>query len=283
MTTRSGRAPALAAIHLLALFAATLAAAGCSAGGDVPRVTAPTPPPPPPAPAPSSSAAAEDDPGSLVLGVAGVQDLQFVAASGAVQAQVIAPAASTLLQAGANPLTAEHDDAALPGVRVACVSAPGDTTNVVTGIDLGVIGKSAAILFATGWTALDSTTAWSAAVAAGGTWNGWENCGLKPEGLPSPSSQLRPASDGGYAEDVMDGNPGTTFNVVSQTVPATQVTAMLSDAGFATTADPTRPLVLTLRAFSDGAGHQVFVERGEPAATAPAGTAGFLALYEPAS
>jgi hypothetical protein len=268
------RRPALATVALLAGLAAALASTGCGGGG-----SAPPPAPPPPAPAPPPPAA-EDDPGSVVLGVAGAQDLQFIPGMGAVQAQVIAPTASTLLAAGINPLTAEHDDPTSPGVRVACVSAPGDTTNVVTGINLGVIGKSAAVLFSSAWRVVDANAAWSGAVAGAGAWSGWENCGLKPEGLPSPSSLLRPASDGGYGEDVYDGNPGTTFETITQQVPAAQVTAMLSDAGFPTTADPTRPLVLTLRAWADGAGHQVFVERGEPATGARTGTLGFVALYE---
>ena len=256
------------AAGLAALFVAVLGGCGGGSGASAPP-PAPVPPP------------ATDYPGSVVLGVAAMQDLQFVAGAGAMQAQVVAPSASTLLAAGANPLTAAYDDARLPGWRVACVSARGDTTNVVTGINLGVVGKSAAILFAAGWASVDATAAWDALVAGRTPLLGWENCGLKPEGPPSPSSRLQPGSDGGYTEDVYDGNPGTTFNVISQAVAAEQVAAMLSDAGFLTTADPARPLRLTLRALRDGDGHVVMVERGEPAPGASADTPGFVALYEP--
>lgn len=258
------------AAGLAALFVAVLG--GCGGGG------ASSAPPPAPAPPPPP---ATDYPDSVVLGVGTPQDLQFVAGAGATQAQVVAPSASTLLAAGANPLTAAYDDARLAGWRVACVSAPGDTTNVVTGINLGVVGKSAAILFASGWVSVDATAAWAALVAGRTPLLGWENCGLKPEGPPSPSSRLQPGSDGGYTEDVYDGNPGTTFNAISQAVAAGQVAAMLSDAGFLATADPARPLRLTLRALRDGDGHVVMVERGEPAPGASPGTLGFIALYEP--
>ena len=220
---------------------------------------------------------------SVVLGSAAPQDLVYAPASGSTPATVTATTASTLLRVGANILVAEHVDPLLGGMRVACVSGDGQSTNVVTDIDLGVIAESAAVLLDTTWTEIDPAGAWTAAIGRGSAYLGWENCGVKPEGLPSPSSRLTPATDGGYREDVYDGNPSTTFNIVTRRVSATVVAAMLSDAGYVTVDDPTRPLVLKLRAYRDAAGDMIFVERGEPAAGAPSGTHGFVALYVPAT
>ena len=51
--------------------------------------------------------------------------------------------------------------------------------------------------------------------------------------------------------------------------------------GSLTTQDPARPLQITWRVFSDGNGHTLWVERGEPAPGAPAGTRGFITLFVP--
>ena len=255
-----------------------LALAGCggSGGSDAPGAPVATTPPvttPPP------TATTVDYPASVVLGLSTVQDVVYTPASGTTPASVAVTSASTLLRVGANPVVAEHVEASLAGVRVVCASGNGQTTNVVTGINPGVLAKSAAVLFAANWSATDATAAYTAAIARGGAWVGWENCGVKPEGAPSPSSRLRPRADGGYGEDVYDGNPGTTYNVVSRSEATSVVAAMLSDAGYATVEDPTRPLRLRLRAYRDGSGNTVFVETGDPVASAPAGTQGFIAPY----
>ena len=92
-----------------------------------------------------------------------------------------------------------------------CVSGRGDSTNVVEGVNLGVIAESAAVLPDDTWNAIDAADAWASVVAQRtGLW-GWENCGVKPEGLPSPSSRRVPTAEGGFDEDVYDGNRATTF------------------------------------------------------------------------
>jgi len=245
------------------------ALAACGGGGS----DAPMPPGPP---------ATIDYPHSVALGLAAPADLVYAAAVGTAAATVTGPNAATLLPAGTTALLAEHSDPRLPGLRVACVSGNGDSTNVVAGINLGVIAESAAVLLDARWSAVDPAQAWSAAVASGAAWSGWENCGVKPEGAPSPSSRLVPEADGGYSEDVYDGNPSTTFNVVRRQVAPAEVDAMLSPAGGMNAEDSQRPLQLTLRAYGDAGGHTVFIEIGVPAAGAPAAARGFIALYAPA-
>jgi hypothetical protein len=220
---------------------------------------------------------------SVVVGVAGEQTLVHTPGTGTTAATVTAASASALLAAGTTALVAEHAEPTLPGVIVACVSGTGESTNVITGINPGVIAESAAILFDDRWQPVDASAAWAAAVASGRAWAGWENCGVKPEGLPSPSSTLTPLRGGGYSEDVYDGNPGTTFNVVRSNVSAAEVAARISAQGELTSEDPLRPLRLTLTAWRSDAGTVVFVETGVPTAQAPAAARGFIALYVPIS
>jgi len=234
------------------------------------------------APAPPDAPATIDYPHSIALGLAAPADLVYAPAEGTAAATVSSATAATLLPAGTTALLAEHSDPRLPGLRVACVSGHGDSTNVVAGINLGVIAESAAVLLDARWNAVDPAQAWSAAAVAGAAWSGWENCGVKPEGAPSPSSRLVPDADGGYTEDVYDGNPSTTFNVVRRQVAPAEVSAMLSTAGSVNADDPQRSLQLTLRAYGDADGHTVFIEIGVPVAGAPAAARGFIALYAPA-
>ena len=220
---------------------------------------------------------------SVVVGFAAPQSLVYSASSGSSQATVTANSASPLLPPGITAVLAEHLEPGLAGLRVACVSGRGDSTNVIGNINLGVIAESAAVLLDSRWNPADAPSAWSTAVADGGAWLGWENCGVKPEGLPSPSSRLVPTAAGGYAEDVYDGNPGTTFQTIRRDVSAADVAAMVSTAGLLDRSDPQRPLQLLLRAYDDGAGHRVFIESGMPAAGAAASARGFVALYVPGS
>ncbi|MDQ6639620.1 MAG: hypothetical protein M3Z15_08150 [Pseudomonadota bacterium] len=221
-------------------------------------------------------------PNSIVVGATVPQSLIYSAAAAASQATVANSVASPLLPLGSTPILAEHVDASLPGLREVCVSGRGESTNVVANINLGVNAESAAVLLDTGWHTVDAMSTWSAAVASGGAWLGWENCGVKPEGAPSPSSRLVPTAAGGYAEDVFDGNPGTTFQAVRRNVAPADVAAMLSSAGLLALDDPQRPLQLLLRAYADGAGHVILVETGAPASGAAASARGFIALYVPA-
>lgn len=217
---------------------------------------------------------------SVALGASAALSIDYTPGTVGVSPFVTSASAASLLAAGRTTLVAEHVEAALPGLRVACVSGNGESTNVIAPINLGVVAESAAVLLDTGWQAAsDNAAAWAAIDAAGGTWAGWENCGVKPEGLPSPSSRLTFDAGGGYREDVYDGNPSTTFNTITQTVSAAQVAAMLSPDGYASTVDPSRPLRLYWRVYGDGAGHDALLQIGLPAAGAPAGTRGFIAPY----
>lgn len=257
----------------------TLVVAACSGGGGGSSDGAAAAAPPPVTAPPPAASTTIDYPRSVVLGLATAQDVLYTPAAGATPASVTVSSASVLLRAGPNPVVAEHVEASLGGLRVVCASGSGQSTNVVTGINLGVLAKTAAVLLDARWTATDPVAAWTAATARGGAWVGWENCGVKPEGRPSAASRLVPLTDRGYREDVYDGNPGTTFNVVARRVAPAVVAAMLSDAGYLTNDDPLRPLRLTLRAYQDGAGNTIFVESGEPVAGAPSGTQGFVAPY----
>ncbi len=220
---------------------------------------------------------------SVVIGRTGDQTLLYRSGAGTGTATVTATNGSALLPAGATPLVAEHTEPALPGLRIVCVSGPGETTNVITGINPGVIAESAAVLFDDRWKEVDASAAWAAAISSDKVFEGWENCGVKPEGLPSPSSRLMTTGNGGYAEDIYDGNPGTTFNVVRRNVSAADVAALLSSQGQATTEDPLRPLTLMLRAWRNETGQVVFVETGIPTQQAPIAARGFIALYVPTS
>jgi hypothetical protein len=157
---------------------------------------------------------------------------------------------------------------------VYCVS----TNTITTDINLGDYSQSAALLMSANWNAIDASQAWSRASANGTPWQGWEDCGIKPEGPPSPASTLVPNAQGGYSEAIYDGNPGTTFNVLANNFNPTQVSAMLSPAGWVCTLNPKRSLLLTLRAYSDNAGHQIWVEMGYPL-TPNDPTQGFVSLY----
>jgi hypothetical protein len=218
---------------------------------------------------------------SVVVGASALQSIVYSAAVGTDQAAVTTAVASSLLPFGMTAVLAEHVEPTLPGLRVVCISGRGESTNVIAGINLGVVAQGAAVLFDAGWHALDAAAAWRTAVASGAAWLGWENCGVKPEGLASPSSRLAPTPAGGYAEDVFDGNPGTTFQTIRRNVASSEVAAMLSSAGLLALDDPLRPLQLQLSAYADAAGHVVFVETGVPANGALASARGFVALYVP--
>ncbi len=219
---------------------------------------------------------------SVGLGSWASQAITYTVAGPTTPAEVTSSVSSALLPIGTTPLVAEHAEASLPGALEVCVSGDGESTNVISPINLGVISQSAAVLLDAGWSPVaDPAGAWTALAQRGAVLTGWENCGVKPEGAPSPSSLLTAQADGSYAENVYDGNPGTTFNVISQVVPAMQMAAMLTNSGFATTADPLRPMQLYWRIFADGAGRQALIEMGLPRPSAPQSLKGFIALYVP--
>jgi hypothetical protein len=221
---------------------------------------------------------------SVALGSWSPQSIAYAAGSGTTADMVTSAAASPLLPQGAAPLLARHGEASLPGALEVCVSGTGDSTNVVAPINIGVVAQSAAVLLDASWSPVpDAAAAWAELARRKAVLTGWENCGVKPEGAPSPSSRLTVQADGSYAEDVYDGNPGTTYNVVSQVFSAAQVTAMLGPQGWSTVADPARPMQLFWRIYANGQGQQLLIEMGVPRPTAPASLKGFIALYVPAS
>ena len=217
---------------------------------------------------------------SVPLGSWVGQSIDYIAGQSTTPAEVTSSTASALLPTGSTALVAEHVEASLPGVREVCVSGHGESTNVIAPINLGVIAQSAAVLLDAGWNPVGNRAgAWAAIAQRRAVLSGWENCGVKPEGAPSPSSLLTAQTDGGYAEDVYDGNPATTFNVISHAVPAAQMAAMLSDSGYPTSGDPARPMQLYWRIYGNGAGRQLLIEMGLPSAGAPPSLKGFIALY----
>ena len=218
-----------------------------------------------------------DYPHSLVVGVSGFQDLVLTPMVSA-PAVLTAPSASQLLKAGANLVLTQYTNANLPGLSVACISGVGSTTNINSDINLGDYSQSAALMMSANWNAIDPVLAWSKASASGASWQGWEDCGIKPEGPPTPASTLVPNAQGGYSEAIFDGNPGTTFNVLANNYTAAQVASMLSPSGLVSTVNPKRSLLLTLRAYADNAGHQIWVEMGYPL-TPTDPTQGFVSLY----
>ena len=221
---------------------------------------------------------------SVALGSWTAQSIAYTAGVASAPAEVTTAIASALLPQGAATLVAQHEESSLPGVLEVCVSGNGESTNVVAPINLGVVAQSAAVLLDAGWSPVpDSAAAWAAIAQRQEVLIGWENCGVKPEGAPSASSRLTVRTDGSYSEDVYDGNPGTTYNVISQTVTATQMSAMLGVTGWATTADPTRPMQIYWRVFADGASRQLLIEMGVPRSTAPPSLKGFIALYVPSA
>jgi hypothetical protein len=242
---------------------------GCGGGGGG-AVDATTAPPP-------SQPAGTTYPRSLVLGVAGSRPLTYREALPGSAPTVLSPVAGQFFVAGVNHVIAEFRPSMLEGARMACVSGRGESIGTLRPINLGVLAVGAAILFDDTWSEVDPEIAWGS--SGPGVLVGWENCGVKAEGAQSPSSRLTPRGDGGYEEDVYDGNPGTNFNILRVSVSAAAAKAMRSPNGGRSVDDPSRPLVLTWRAYQSNPGKTVFVLRGDPDTSGPAGTQGFIALY----
>lgn len=215
---------------------------------------------------------------SQVLGLAGAQSLTYQPAAGTTAARVQVAARAGLLAAGDNVLTAEYVAPSLADLRVACVSGDGSNIGVLAKVNAGVTSVSAAVLMGAAWREVDPAAAWAA--ASGRMLTGWENCGVKPEGRPYPSSMVTVGADGGYAEDLYIGNPGTNFTTVRQNVGAAEAAAMRG-TGALVQDDPSRPLRITWRAFADATGHTVWIERAEPAPGAAGTVQGFITLFLP--
>lgn len=208
---------------------------------------------------------------SVVLGSLAEQPLELRG-----DTVLVASSASALLVAGSNALSSLYRNSAAPGALVACVSTPTRSTGLVSGINLNVNIKSAAVLLDSSWSAAGAN-ALSALSAAGAVFNGWENCGEKPEGRPSPASIRTLLPDGGIRDDIYDGNPSTNLNIFTLNYSATQLGAMLSAQGYAAIASSGAAYTVWLRAYRNGSGAIVLVEAGLPV-SAPA-TQGYLSMY----
>lgn len=228
-------------------------------------------------PAPvQAGAAAVAYPRSVVLGSLAAQPLELREAAPPAATVLVAPAASALLVAGGNPLSSLYRNPGVPGALVACVSAPTSSTGLVGGINLGVNIKSAAVLLDDSWGEAGAD-ALSALAARGAVFDGWENCGEKPEGRPSPASTRTLLPNGGMRDDIYDGNPSTNLNIITVNTGAAQLAAMLSAQGHAAIAMSGAAYTVWLRVYRNGSGGILLIEQGLPV-SGPA-TQGFLSMY----
>lgn len=244
--------------------------AGCGGGGDnsgnavIVQTT--------PAPGQTISASVTY-PKSVVLGNLAAQPLDLREAAPPAATVVVTSTASALLAAGSNPLSSLYRSATTPGALIVCVSAPTSSTGLVSGINLGVNIKSAAVLLDNSWT----ETGAAALPANGVVFEGWENCGEKPEGRPSPGSTRTLLPDGRMRDDIYDGNPSTNLNIVTLITSAAQLAAMLSAPGYAVTASSGAAYTVWLRVYRNGGGSILLIEQGLPVS----GLAmhGYLSMY----
>jgi hypothetical protein len=182
------------------------------------------------------------------------------AANLALRSEVAAP----LVRRGTTRLVAVHTAA---GAAIACVAAASDAIGAVSGVNLGVEVKSVAVLLDARWRAVaDAPAAWAALARTGARFENWENCGAKLEGAPSPASLLVPDA-AGAGDDIADGNPGTTYNLVPRRYDSTTIAAMLGSGA------AMGGMTVRLHIFAAGA-RRLLVMQG-----IAAGAPGFLALY----
>lgn len=267
-------------LTLSAFFTLTAFLTGCGGGGGD-SGNAATPAQPTPTAPTVTTGGATLYAQTVVLGRTAPEQVGFTdAQGGAGTATIVTPAASTLLAAGSNSLLAQYRNAAVPGAIVACISAPTSSTGVVQGINVGVNVKSVAALLDNTWTTVnDVTTAWAGLAAGGAIFTGWENCGAKPEGQPSPSSLRTLTADGGFLEQVYDGNPSTNLNVIAANYTAAQAAAMLSPAGYLSTMQTGAQRRIRIQILRNAQNQTLLVEQGLPEAGSTAAEPGYLAVY----
>jgi hypothetical protein len=249
--------------------------AGCggggSGGGGGGRDAASPPPP-------VSNATAYQS--SVVLGSTSTVALSVVPATTTANAILDSPVAAPLIVAGSNALVSLHQQSGYAGAGIACVSANADSVGTVTSVNVGVNVKSAAALLDTTWTVVaNPASTWSTFGAGAKTFDGWENCGAKAEGSPSPSSTLIVKADGSLTDNVFDGNPATTVRIVDQGFDAAQASAMLSNAGLLDTSQAASPRIIRLKIYQNASGQTVLVEQAIPTAGASNATPGYVAIY----
>ena len=235
-------------------------------------------------------------PQTVVLGNLTPQSVGLVDAQGTSSALIVTAISSTLLASGQTPVVAVHRSSKAAGALAACVSAPTSSTGTIDGINLGVNIKSVATLMDATWTqASDQPAAW-ASIAAGGAagigpaigpaigpgqavFEGWENCGAKPEGLPSPGSLRAVNADGSFSEDVYDGNPSTNLNIITLHGSATQAAQMLSSEGYLNTTQRNAAKRVWLRVYRNTANQTILVEQGLPETGSSTASPGYMAAY----
>lgn len=232
--------------------------------------------------APAAPANVSVYPNSLTLGSVNAVPLSLSAATTTTNAMLISPVVAPLLTAGNNPLVSTHLAAGVPGAGTACVSAVTNSIGTVAGVNAGVNIKSVAALLDNSWSASATPSAnWTALGAAGAVFDGWENCGAKAEGAPSPSSTLTVNADGSFSDNVFDGNPSTTVTTINQSFTAAQAASLLSDAGYLDSSQPADPQTIRLKLYHNAAQQTVLVEQGIPASGATGQNPGFIAIYFP--
>ena len=217
---------------------------------------------------------------SLLLGSVTPQSLSFVAATMTANALIVSPVAAPLVVPGNNPLVSSYFQGTVPGAGIACVSSPTNSIGTVTGVNAGVNIKSVAVMLDASWTLSTAPDAnWSALAASAAAFDGWENCGAKAEGSPSPSSTLTINADGSFSDNIFDGNPSTTVTIVDQSFSSTQAASMLSDAGYLDASQAGNPQTLRLKVYQNAAKQTLLVEQGIPASGASSENPGFVAIY----
>ncbi|WNC93857.1 hypothetical protein RI103_24050 [Paraburkholderia sp. FT54] len=256
----------------IAAFVAAALMSACGGGGGGGNAAVP--------PAPSSNASVYQN--SLTLGSVAAVSLSLIAATTTANAILVSPIAAPLLAVGNNTLVSTHLATNVAGAGTACVSAPTNSIGTVTGVNAGVNIKSVAALLDNSWSVSATPSAnWTTLGASGAVFDGWENCGAKAEGAPSPSSTLTVNADGSFSDNVFDGNPSTTVTTVNQSFTAAQAASLLSDAGYPDTSQPANPQTIRLRIYHNAAQQTVLVEQGIPASGATNQNPGFVAIYLP--
>jgi hypothetical protein len=252
---------------------ATMTLAGCGGGGSDDSTSS--------TPAPVSPVATAYQ-NSLTLGSVAPQSLSFIAATSIANAMVTSPVATPLIVAGSTPLVSSHFQSGVAGAGIACVSAATNSIGTVTGVNAGVNIKSVAVLLDGTWTVSPTPAAtWNALGSTAATFDGWENCGAKAEGSPSPSSTLIVHADGSFTDNVFNGNPSTTVSIVDQGFTASQATLMLSDAGYTDVSQASNPQIIRLKIYQNAARQTLLVEQAIPSSGATNDNPGYVAVYFP--
>jgi hypothetical protein len=256
------------------MYAVALLLAACGGGGgDGGSGTAGTPPAPP-------SASVYQN--SLTLGSVNAASLSVIPATTTTNAMLVSPVVAPLLVAGNNSLVSMHLSTTTSGSGVACVSAPTNSIGTVTGVNAGVNIKSVAALLDNTWSVSATPSAdWTTLSASAAVFDGWENCGAKAEGAPSPSSTLIVNADGSFSDNVFDGNPSTTVTTIGQSFNAAQAASLLSTDGYLDMSQPATPQIIRLKLYHNAAHQTVLVEQGIPVSGATNQTPGFIAIYFP--